>query len=144
MHGEKAMGRGLLVAAFDFSTAHTDEFLPIATPTERHGQEVWAAVSTALKSRDKGASGLLFVSYSTFRKAGLVHAPICRDGGEAWTPQPFIAIRFPLASLCAGMATFRGHPRRGAVIRLDGNPGFGRVGFDGSSVKSAVAVHSSR
>jgi hypothetical protein len=26
MHGEKAMGRGLLVAAFDFSTAHTDEF----------------------------------------------------------------------------------------------------------------------
>jgi hypothetical protein len=30
------------------------------------------------------------------------------------------------------MATFRGHPRRGAVVRLDGDPGLGRVGFDRS------------
>jgi hypothetical protein len=35
------------------------------------------------------------------------------------------------------MATFRGHPRRGAVVQLDGDPGLGRVGFDRSdNVKS--------
>jgi hypothetical protein len=40
MHGEKAMGRGLLVAAFDFSTAHTDEFhdwYDLEHIPERHG-----------------------------------------------------------------------------------------------------------
>jgi hypothetical protein len=30
------------------------------------------------------------------------------------------------------MATLGGHPRHGAVIWLDGDPGLGRVGFDRS------------
>jgi hypothetical protein len=39
------------------------------------------------------------------------------------------------------MANFRGHPRRGAVVRLDGNPGLGRVGLNRSDLRSAVARH---
>jgi hypothetical protein len=40
------------------------------------------------------------------------------------------------------MANFRGHARRGAVVRLDGNPGLGRLGLNRSDyVRSAVARH---
>jgi hypothetical protein len=53
-------------------------------------------------------------------------------------PGPFIAIRFPLPSLCWSVAILHSHLRRGAVVRLDGDPGLGRVGFDRTdSVKMA-------
>ena len=100
-------------------------------------------MSTALWAATKARWPRPSVSYSTFRKAGLVQPPLSGMEGKhehhRCVPEPFIAIRFPLASLCAGMATFRGHSRRGAVIRLDGDPGLGRVGLDRSdNVKSAL------
>ena len=53
------------------------------------------------------------------------------------TSEGFIAICFPLASLCGSMATFRSHPRHGAIIWLDRHAGLGRVGYDRSYVKGA-------
>jgi hypothetical protein len=55
---------------------------------------------------------------------------------------PFIAIRFPLASLCGGVATFRSYPGHGAIIWLDRHAGLDSVGFDRSdNLRSAVARH---
>jgi hypothetical protein len=42
MRWENAMGRGLLVAAFDFSTAHTDEF---------HDCTIWSIFPSARRFR---------------------------------------------------------------------------------------------
>ena|ERR1700719_3829702 len=53
-----------------------------------------------------------------------------------------MAIRFPLASHCGNVATFRSYPRHGAIIWLDRHAGLDSIEFDRSdSLRSAVARH---
>jgi hypothetical protein len=114
-------------------------------PRERHGQEAWTDVHSFMghdKARRPGSSPLCRTAHSAKQNwCMLITAGTEGKHGHhrRSLPGPFIAISFPLASLCAGVATSGGHPRRVAVIWLDGNPGLGRVGFDRSdNVKSAL------
>jgi hypothetical protein len=119
---------------------------PIATPGDRPGQEARVVMSTTLRTATKAPRRyrLCRTTHSVKRDCCSLALPGMEEkhGHHRRTsvPGPFIAISFPLASLCAGMATFRGHPGRVAVIRLDGDPGLGRVGFDRSvNLRSAAA-----
>ena len=120
---------------------------PIATPGDRLGQAVTDHLSRMSTTLRAAKSGQLhrFVSYDTFRQTRLVQAPLHKNGGNHGhyrrTPVsgPFIAICFPLASLCASMATSHSHPRHGAIIWLDRDAGLGRIGFGRSNLK--VPLH---
>ena len=97
-------------------------------------------MSTALRAPTKMRRPdhlLCVVQHIPQSRIGACFLPAGTEGkhehhGRTSVPGPFIATRFPLASLRTSMATFRGHPRRGAVVRLDGYADLGRVGLDRS------------
>jgi hypothetical protein len=78
---------GVIVAdpewRFEPWSRRSHEVLSDCDARKRLGQEVWAAMSTALGAATKARWPRPSVSYSTFRKARLVHPPACRDGGKA-------------------------------------------------------------